>query len=470
MSAVSSEKDTPAAVSGAVLTVPPQPNQISIAVVFSAGSLVTLMTSSMIAAALQQIEADLDMPASLVQMAFSIYVLGLAFGPFIIGPFSEVFGRKPAWIASNLWYILWNSLCPVGNSQALLLVGRLMAGFGAASGITLTGPVLADMYGAKDRGKSLSAATFLPYLGPALGPIVGGLTTQYIHWRFLFWVMSGFDALVLVLGIIIVRETCAPVLLRRLDYPGRLSSGHEAEKHFSRERIQGTLLSIRTAMLRPIRLLLYRPIIIFISVNLAVDFAVYYLVLSSYATLFEERYNQSETASSLHYIAIAIGATIAAQGGGRMMDWMFELQKARSTNGEETPEIRIPFLVAPMVIYPVGTFWIGWAAEKYSHWAVLDVGVVVFTCASFMYSQGFYAYLMDEFTHTASANAAVRMLSNILAFAFPLFAPQLYTSLGLGWGDSLLGFLLIIICFPSIVILRVYGPRLRAFRKDERTS
>jgi MFS family permease len=90
------------------------------------------MTASMIAAALNEISDDLAMSAFLTQMAFSIYTLGLAFGPFIIGPMSEVYGRRVVWIVCNLWYILWNSMCPVGPSQAMLLVGRLMTGFGAA--------------------------------------------------------------------------------------------------------------------------------------------------------------------------------------------------------------------------------------------------------------------------------------------------------------------------------------------------
>ncbi|KAJ8064155.1 hypothetical protein OCU04_006508 [Sclerotinia nivalis] len=61
-----------------------------------------------------------------------------------------------------------------------MITGRLMTGIGASGGITLTGPVMADMYGKRERGKSLAIESFLPYLGPALSSIVGGIITQLV--------------------------------------------------------------------------------------------------------------------------------------------------------------------------------------------------------------------------------------------------------------------------------------------------
>jgi MFS family permease len=74
---------------------------------------------------------------------------------------------------------------------------------------------MADMYGEKDRGKSLAIVTLLPYLGPALGPIVGGLATQLVHWSWIFWIMSIFNAVIIVFGFFCIRETYTPVLFRR---------------------------------------------------------------------------------------------------------------------------------------------------------------------------------------------------------------------------------------------------------------
>jgi hypothetical protein len=71
-----------------------------------------------------------------------------------------------------------------------------------------------------------------------------------------------------------------------------------------------------------------------------------------------------------------------------------------------------------------------------------------------MSSNSIVAYLIDEFgDHAASANAASRMLSNVMDFTVALSAPQLYKHLSYGWGNSLLAMLSIAIGWPAIVLL-----------------
>jgi len=95
------------------------------------------MSASMIAAALGDIQHDLDISPSTSQIIFSTYFLGMAFAPFLIAAWAETSGRKQVWLFANAWYILWNALCPVGNSKTLMIVGRLMTGAGASAGITV---------------------------------------------------------------------------------------------------------------------------------------------------------------------------------------------------------------------------------------------------------------------------------------------------------------------------------------------
>lgn len=96
------------------------------------------MTASVMAAALSTIAHDLGSSPSVTQITFSVYFLGLALGPLPIASFSETYGRKPVWIACNLWYCLWNALCPVGNSIGLMTAGRFLAGTGASVGLAVS--------------------------------------------------------------------------------------------------------------------------------------------------------------------------------------------------------------------------------------------------------------------------------------------------------------------------------------------
>lgn len=422
------------------------------------------MSTSMMAAALGQISKDLDITEFTTQVCFSIFVLGLAFAPFVIAALSEMYGRKLIWLVFNMLYVLWNSLCPVGKNPGMMIVGRFMAGSAASVGITLTGPIMADMYRAKYRGRSLAMATLIPYLGPALGPIVGGVTSQGVDWPWLFWILSIFDACIAVVGVFVIVESYTPILLRRkaaLQNPTTEPSVRLLSKAFYDELSS----RLRIALCRPLRLLVTRPIIPVLSFVYALEFGIYCLVLSTYATLWIDRYHESKGISSLNYIAIAIGAAFAAQGGGHIMDLIWRRLRNRP-NSTVSPEFRVPYMVPAVLLIPIGLFWYGWSVHARISWVMVDVGVIIFTGGIFMVSQAVLAYLLDEFSHGASASAAMRMLSNILGFAFPLFGPRLYKCLGYGWGNSLLAFLYIGLGVPAPVVLWIWGPRLRAVGKD----
>jgi hypothetical protein len=173
------------------------------------------------------------------------------------------------------------------------------------------------------------------------------------------------------------------------------------------------------------------------SFLMAYNFGTYCLALSTFASIWTGRYYRSEAVSGLHYIALGIGSTIATQVGGPLTDRIWAYLKAKA-KGEVAPENRVPLLVPGAVMVPIGPILYGWGAEQRLPWIVIDIGVAIFCGGVMMSFNSIVAYLIDEFgEHAASANAASRMLSNVMGFTFPLFAPQLYRQLGYGWGNSL---------------------------------
>ncbi|KAI1163892.1 major facilitator superfamily domain-containing protein [Nemania serpens] len=443
------------------------------------GSLVTLLTASVTAPAIGDITRDLHLDPATAQISFSVYFLGLAFGPFLIAAISEMNGRRNIWIASNIWFILWNSLCPVGYSKALMIAGRFLAALGASVGNTLSGPVMTDIFYEKDRGKSLAIAGLLPYLGPALGPIIGGLVSQLLDWPWLFWIVSIVNTVVLAIGILILRETYTPVLLRRkaaiMGQSDRETSNTTviplSSMGMCRQAFWRDLFSrLGVSMLRPFRLLFYQPVMQIAALNIGLAFGVYTLTLSTFAQLWIDRYGQSKLSSSLHYISLTVGTTLATQVCGRGMDWIYQRLRERDGVAGDTgklppgkPEYRIPYMIPGMLLMPAGLFWYGWSAQYHYHWIVVDIGAAVFTMGSFIYSQAFNAYILDESKEFgASATAAVRVLSQILGFVFPIFAPKLYETLDYGWGNSLLAFIFIVLTLPVPLCLWVWGEKLRA--------
>ena len=86
------------------------------------------------------------------------------------------------------------------------------------------------------------------------------------------------------------------------------------------------------------------------------------------------RYHESVETSGLHYIAFVVGEVAAALVGGRAIDKVWTLMKARAS-GEVSPEYRVPLMMPGVFFVPIGLFWYGWAANAKSFWLLPDVGI-----------------------------------------------------------------------------------------------
>lgn len=197
------------------------------------------------------------------------------------------------------------------------------------------------------------------------------------------------------------------------------------------------------------------------SLFLAYNFGILYIVLATFATIWIDVYYQTLTTSGLHYISLAVGYTLAAQIGGPLTDRIWNHLQAKH-DGNTAPEYRVPLMLPSIFLIPAGLFWYGWSVHAQTHWAVVDVGIGVFGCGIILGTQSMQAYVLDAFPdHTASASAASQFLRNLFAFAFPIFTPSLYRELGYGWGNSLLAFLFIALGVPAPLIPWRYGATLR---------
>lgn len=324
---------------------------------------------------------------------------------------------------------------------------------------------MADLFREEDRGKSMAIVALLTYAGPAVGPLVGGVVTQFLSWEWVFWIISIVNTFVIIVGLVLLEETYTPVLLRRKHLAQVSVTSNNTTLAGKRQHtfvdVHGNT-DLLDGLRRPLRLYWTRPVIYLVAALLALDMGVYCVMLSSLASLWIDKYNVSELTSSLHYIAVAIGATINGQFGSYLMDRLYVSLKRRN-GGVGKPEFRIPYLIPGLILMPAGLLWYGWSAHSTLHWAMVDFGVALFTLGSFTTAQAVNAYQIDEFSeYGASAMAASCLLQNVIGFVLPIFAPQLYTALGYGWGNSVIALAMVGLGFPMAAVLWFRGERIRA--------
>lgn len=339
----------------------------------SAFSFVTLISSSMIAPALPTIARELSISSDVeLPVIFSAFILAGAVGPLLFAPLSEIYGRRIVMLGGNVFYIVWTIVCGFAPNKALMIVGRFLSGLGASVTFGVQMGTLSDCWRAENRGKSVAILGFAPLLGPALGPIFGGLIVQSTSWRWIFWSITLFDGALQVLAWFLFSETYAPVLLARKAHKLRHSTGNlnfytafETTQLTPRQRLANSLV-------RPLRITVTHAAARTITVYGCVSFGTLYIILSDFASLWIERYQQSASVGGLHYLAIVLGFLTAVVVGARFTDRTW--QRADTP----TPELRVFFVMPGGACMAAGLLVYGWAAQNKLHWIVPDLGVAIF--------------------------------------------------------------------------------------------
>ncbi|CAE6435382.1 unnamed protein product [Rhizoctonia solani] len=434
-------------------------------------SLFTFMSplaSSMVAPALPQItrELKLEQGSVLESMTLSVFVLAYA------GPLSEIYGRRLILQGSNLFFLGFNIACSRAQTSSQLLAFRFLAGLGGSAPLAIGGGTIADLWAPEERGMAMSLYSLAPLTGPAIGPVAGAWIAERASWRWVFYSTSIADGVIQLVGLWYLTETYAPTILAAKARALRKSTGDESicTAHEYKRRSVATWRFIANALLRSIKFLIFDPVMIVMATYMAVMYGTMYLQLTTFASIWTQRYGESVGIAGLNYLFMGAGFTAGAQLGARALDRIYKHLKARN-GGIPTPEMRLPLLVVGSFMLPAGLLLYGWTAEYRIFWLVPDIGVFIYCTgiiASFLCIQ---TYIVDTYgLHAASAVAAVSSFRSIAGFAFPLFSTKMFTALGVGWGNSVLALVALVIGCPSPFLFYKYGPQLRAMARSSRAS
>jgi MFS family permease len=314
-------------------------------------------------------------------------------------------------------------------------------------------------------------------MGPLLAPMISGYCSTTIGWRWSFWIALIYAGATMV-PVCFVPETFGPVLLLRRarairkDNPtARIIAPHEMEKR--------TLKELTTVVLaRPIRMILFEPIVNTSCAYLALCYAIFYMSFEAYPLIFQDFYGLSPGQCGLTYLAIGIGCLLSLP---IFFAWDNHLLRAQArgapwTRREEYRRLPLACLGGPL--FTLSLFWLGWTARA-------PVPFIVPVLAGIPFGIGFMCifqallylppqpplptqtnpgrnYLTDAYEiFAASANAAASCSRSLLATLLPLATAPLFRRLGIAGACSLLAGLAVLMCAVPFVFLW-QGRRIRA--------
>ncbi|KFA55326.1 hypothetical protein S40293_08926 [Stachybotrys chartarum IBT 40293] len=417
------------------------------------------LSSSIIAPGVPQImeEFDRDSP-ELAAFIVSIFVLGSAFGPLVFAPMSEIYGRLIVYHAANVGFVAFTVACALAPSLESLIGFRFLAGFFGSCPITNGGASIVDLVPPEKRGAFMAGFAVGPLLGPVVGPIIAGFLTSAMGWRWNFWLMVIVSGVVTVGLIVFGAETYAPVLLqRKVDYLKKTTGNNNLRHEFDDGLTPWG--KIRRGIVRPAKLLFLTPIGLVLALHLAVVYGYIYLMFSSVTQVFNRQYGISGSLSGLIFLGLGIGSLIGVLVTSVVTDRAI---KTSTAGGKAlVPEVRLQLTPIGGLFLPAGLFMYGWSAEYHVHWIVPILGMTVMGVGNVIMFMSICLYLIDCFgIYSASALAGNTVVRSIGGGLLPLAGLRLFASLGVGWGNSLLGFIATAM-IPIPLLLLKYGANLR---------
>jgi Arabinose efflux permease len=200
-------------------------NRIPALLVATLASFFTPFMASAINIALPSIGLEFGADAILLSWIPTAYLLASAVFAVPFGRIADIHGMKKIFIYGITIFTAATFLCGAAPSVTTLIAFRVLQGIGSAM-IFVTGlAIITSVYPPKERGKAIGINIASVYIGLSMGPVLGGILTQYLGWRSIFYAIIPLGLLVIALTLLKVKGEWAECRGEKFDTTGSVIYG-----------------------------------------------------------------------------------------------------------------------------------------------------------------------------------------------------------------------------------------------------
>ncbi|WP_445298361.1 multidrug effflux MFS transporter [Exiguobacterium sp. FSL W8-0210] len=173
------------------------------------GSLAALgpLSIDMYLPAFPDMSRSFDASASLIQLSLTACMLGMALGQLIVGPLSDVRGRKRPLMVALLAYLLASLACAMAPTIEVLIALRFIQGAAGASGIVISRAIVRDLFDGPELTRFFAALSLVNGTAPILAPVIGGQMLRFGDWHFVFYLLAILSTMMLLAVALRLPET-----------------------------------------------------------------------------------------------------------------------------------------------------------------------------------------------------------------------------------------------------------------------
>ncbi|KAM0752488.1 MFS general substrate transporter [Meredithblackwellia eburnea MCA 4105] len=377
----------------------------------------------------------LGVSQEVIALDTGLFLIGFGVASPLLGPLSEISGRNPVYLATLAAFCLLEVGCALSKNIATRCILRFLAGCFGSTPLANIGGTLGDIFSAEQRTVVFPLYAAAAFLGPLIGPVIGGFIgeSNKVGFEFCDWVSAMWGAVGLISSALFLPETFAPVLLKMKARELRKVT-NDSRYQTVLERLRETVpfkAHFKEAIMRPYLLAIQEPIVLLFSLYLSVVYIILFGDFVAYPIIFGNTFGLSMSQVGICFLAITIGLGIVTLLIPVLVHFYRKEQRRVEEEGKgETvqPEERLRIAVIGTWFVPVGMLWMAWTVySKLTVWPALAsqvfVGIGVLACfissyhgAAVMFTGPLFEKLGDHWALTFLA-----LLSLLISFVPLIF-------------------------------------------------
>ena len=179
-----------------------------------------MLDNTVVNVALPSIQNDLG--SSLSSLEWTVNGYTLSFGVLLVtgGRLGDIFGRRRAFLVGVTIFAIASATAGLAPNTAALIASRIVQGVGGALMMPATLSIVTNAFEPHERGKAIGTWAGVSALALAIGPVVGGLLTEHVDWRAIFYLNVPVAAGAVIATLFAVRESRDESVGRKIDYAG----------------------------------------------------------------------------------------------------------------------------------------------------------------------------------------------------------------------------------------------------------
>lgn len=439
------------------------------------------LTAQIYLPALNSIASDLGVTSAQINLTITTYMIFQGITPMFVGALADGGGRRPAYLLCFVIYIAANIGIALAPDYGTVLGLRCLQSAGSSPTIAICSAVIADFATSAERGTYIGIISVPAILAPSLGPVIGGLLSQHMGWRSVFWFLTIIAGITLVVILFFFPETCRlivgdgsipPPPLHRTAWQMVKLRRKETKTPISSPKSQPTFKFKMPNVLDSLFMILQKETGVLLGTS-SITFAGFYAIATAMPSQFSSRYGLNETEVGLMYLPLAAGSIITAAVVGPLMGWNFRrycaklglpFDPSRQMDLSAFPIERVRLEIGVYMISLAGACIIawGWSMDAHAHLAVPIVVSVVMCFGMMGYNNTIHVLLVDIHPgKPGTATAANNFLRCLLGAGVSAAIVPMIDGIGIGWTFTILGGINVL-CIPFIWLIMGRGIRWRA--------